>query len=185
MVVAHENTSQPQQPDREFERFVVAESAGLLRSAFLLTGDRGHAEDLLQTALLRTLGRWNAIAGSPRAYASEVLVNLSRDRRRSLGRRPQEVPESELPVAAEPDDRLQVLERDVITRAARSLPRVQREVLACRFVLDLSVADTAAALSLAEGTVKSYSARALAGLREVLGDEPTAGRSNESRGLRC
>jgi RNA polymerase sigma-70 factor (sigma-E family) len=171
--VAHRNASQPHRPNPEFERFVAAESPGLLRSAYLLTGDRGHAEDLLQTALLRTLVRWDSIACSPRAFASEVLVNLSRDRHRGLSRRPQEVPESELPVTVEPDHPSRVLERDVITRAARRLPRVQKEVLACRFVLDLSVAETAATLELAEGTVKSYTARALTGLREILGDEPT------------
>jgi RNA polymerase sigma-70 factor (sigma-E family) len=171
--------------DREFERFVAAESPGLLRSAYVLTGDRGHAEDLVQTALLRTLRRWEAIAGSPRAYASEVLVNLSRDRRRGLGRRPREVPESDLPAEAGPDHSSRVLQRDVITRAARRLPRAQREVLACRYLLDLSVAETAAVLGLAEGTVKSYTARALAGLRELLTDEPTASRPNESRGLPC
>jgi DNA-directed RNA polymerase specialized sigma24 family protein len=72
----------------------------------------------------------------------------------------------------EPDQPSRVLERDVITRAAQQLPRVQCEVLACRFVLDLSVAETAATLELAEGTVKSYTAKALAGLRELLEDEP-------------
>jgi DNA-directed RNA polymerase specialized sigma24 family protein len=62
-----------------FARFVVSASPRLLRSAYLLIGDRGHAEDLLQTALWRTLRRWDAITGSPESYALKVLVNLSRD----------------------------------------------------------------------------------------------------------
>jgi DNA-directed RNA polymerase specialized sigma24 family protein len=60
----------------------------LVRSGYLLTGDRGHAEDLAQVTLWRTARHWDALSGSPDAYAHEVLVNLSRDRRRSLGRRP-------------------------------------------------------------------------------------------------
>lgn len=54
----------------EFESFLRARSGNLLRTAVLLTGDYGHAEDMLQTALLRTL--------------RQVLVNLCRDRRRRL-----------------------------------------------------------------------------------------------------
>ncbi len=55
----------------EFERFVLRASASLLRSAYLLTGDRGHAEDLLQETLWRTARRWHAVYGSPEAYAHE------------------------------------------------------------------------------------------------------------------
>lgn len=69
--------------------------------------------------------------------------------------------------AADQLDRL--VERDAITRAARRLPDAQREVLACRLLLDLTVAETADALGLPEGTVKSYTARALARMRELLG----------------
>jgi RNA polymerase sigma-70 factor (sigma-E family) len=155
--------------DRDFERFVVSASPGLLRSAYLLTDDRGDAEDLLQVALMRTLGRWGQIGGLPTAYALAVMVNLSRDRHRARRRRPQIAPEPAAPdqrAAANEVDRL--LERDAITLAARELPRAQREILACRFVLDLSVAETAVALGVPEGTVKSYTARALTRMRELL-----------------
>src|SRR4051812_16984443 len=66
--------------DSTFEEFVEGRSTALLRTAYLLTGDRGHAEDLLQTALLRTARHWSRVRGSPEAYARQVLVNLSRDR---------------------------------------------------------------------------------------------------------
>ena len=170
--------------DREFERFVMAESPGLLRSAYLLCGDRGQAEDLLQTALLRTFRRWNEIAISPRAYALKVLLNLSRDHRRALSRRPREAPEDQLPVGAALDHQPALTERGPIFAAARRLPRVQQEVLACRYLLDLSVSETAAGLDLAEGTVKSYTARALEGLRELLAEDQTAGRSG-GKGCQC
>ncbi|WP_073479411.1 SigE family RNA polymerase sigma factor [Streptoalloteichus hindustanus] len=54
--------------DADFEEFVTARSAGLLRLAFLLVNDRGHAEDLLQTALLRTAMRWHRVREQPDAY---------------------------------------------------------------------------------------------------------------------
>jgi RNA polymerase sigma-70 factor (sigma-E family) len=168
--------------DREFERFVVADSPGLLRSAYLLCGDRGHAEDLLQTALLRTLRRWSEIDSSPRAYALEVLVNLARDRRRTLRRRPREAPEDQLPGGIELGHESHVIEHGAITAAAQQLPRAQREVLACRYLLDLSVSETAVALDLPEGTVKSHTARALQRLRELLVDDQTAARSDGARG---
>jgi RNA polymerase sigma-70 factor (sigma-E family) len=146
--------------DAGFERFVVSASPALLRSAYLLTGDHGHAEDLLQSALARTLGRWHAISGSPTAYVFAVLVNLSHDHRRAQRRRPLTALDRGVPDRPAADQLDRVLERDAITQAAGCLPRSQREVLACRFVLDLSVAETAATLGLPEGTVKSYAARA-------------------------
>jgi DNA-directed RNA polymerase specialized sigma24 family protein len=54
------------------------------------------------------------------------------------------------------------------------LPRCQREVVVLRFFLDLSVAQTAAALGASEGTIKSYTARAIARLRDLLSEAPTA-----------
>ncbi|HWF73262.1 MAG TPA: SigE family RNA polymerase sigma factor [Solirubrobacteraceae bacterium] len=160
--------------DTGFERFVASASPALLRSAYLLTGDRGHAEDLVQSALLRTLRRWRSITGSPTSYAFSVLVNLSHDRGRAQRRRPVTAPARELPDRAAPDQLGRLLERAAITQAARRLPRSQREVLACRFLLDLTVAETAATLGLAEGTVKSYTSRALDRMRELLADDARA-----------
>lgn len=76
--------------DASFERFVVESSPRLLRVAFLLTSDRQDAEDLLQAGLVRVLSRWRQIADHPDPYVLQVLVNLSRDRRRWLERRPRE-----------------------------------------------------------------------------------------------
>ena len=176
MVVNDKPVSGPQPGlDRDFEQFVVTESPGLLRSAYLLCGDRGHAEDLVQVALLRALRRWEAIHGSPRAYVSQVLVNLARDRRRNLRRRPPETHLEPFSSGAVPGHELRVIERGAIVSAARRLPRPQQEVLVCRYLLDLSVSETSAALHLPEGTVKSYTARALAGLRGLLDHELVAG----------
>jgi DNA-directed RNA polymerase specialized sigma24 family protein len=64
----------------DFERFVLSASPALLRTAFLLSGDRDHAEDLLQAALWRVYQHWSVIRESPNGYAHTVLINLSRDR---------------------------------------------------------------------------------------------------------
>jgi RNA polymerase sigma-70 factor (sigma-E family) len=158
--------------DVEFERFAMRASSSLLRSAYLLTGDRGHAEDLLQVTLWRTARRWRTIRGSPEAYARAVLVNLSRDRHRALSRRPAEVERADQLLSAVDDEVEKLLERDAMINAVRRLPRRQREVVVMRFFLGLPVEETASALGASQGTVKSYTARALARMRELLAENP-------------
>jgi RNA polymerase sigma-70 factor (sigma-E family) len=148
-----------------FEAFVGASSDRLLRTAYLLTGDRGHAEDLVQTALLRTARRWTSARRDPAAYARRVVVNLAKDRWRDRARRLDEAP-LDVDVAVPEIDG--VADRDQLLRAARALPAGQRSVLVLRYFDDLSVAETAAALGCSEGTVKSQTARALEGLRRAL-----------------
>lgn len=155
-----------------FDEFVEDRSTALLRTAFLLTGDRGHAEDLLQTALLRTLRRWPKARGAPEAYARQVLVNLSKDRLRARGRRPAETampPDvTGLPAVEGGYDR--ITDRRVVLDALAELPLRQRQVVVLRFVEDLSVEQTADLLGCSSGTVKSQTARALTRLRELLAD---------------
>jgi RNA polymerase sigma factor (sigma-70 family) len=167
----------PERLDAGFERFVSVTSPGLLRSAYLLLGDRDDAEDVLQSALLRTLRRWDAISGSPAAYAFAVLVNLCRDHKRALRRQPSISLHAGVLGSPVGEPVESALERDTVIQAALRLPQVQREALACRFLLDFSVAETAAALGVPEGTVKSYTARALGRMRELLAEEPVTARS--------
>ena len=159
------------QLDPGFEEFVLDRSTALLHTAFLLVGDRGHAEDLVQTALLRTALKWRNAREKPEAYTHQVLVNLVRDRWRRAKRRVAEQPVAALPMA--PADRPNladtVVDRAVLMKALAELPPRQREVAVLRFFADLSVADTAAAMRTSEGTVKSYTNRALTQLRESLG----------------
>jgi RNA polymerase sigma-70 factor (sigma-E family) len=153
----------------DFERFVLERSTALLRTAVLLVGDRGHAEDLVQTALLRLAARWRSVGDHPEAYVRTVLVNLARDRWRRSGRR---VSERELDdttqVVAGPDFTDTVVDRDALRRALTDLPRRQREVMVLRFFVDLSVTETAATLGTSEGTVKAHTSRAVARLRQAL-----------------
>src|SRR6478609_5731378 len=153
---------------RAFDSFVSGSSDRLLRTAYLLCGDRGHAEDLVQTALLRTARRWRTARQQPEAYARRVVINLAKDRWRSLSRQPAEAA-LDVDVAAPADEAL--LDRDVLLRATRQLPPGQQAVLVLRFFDDLSVEETAAALGCSTGTVKSQTSRALGHLRAALTPE--------------
>jgi RNA polymerase sigma-70 factor (sigma-E family) len=156
--------------DPAFEEFVRARSTALLRTAYLLVADHGHAEDLLQTALLRALQHWRAARAAPEAYVRQALLNLCRDNWRRARVRPRELP---LLAGAEnaaaldgPAD--QVGQRRELVAALAQLPMAQRAVIVLRFVEDLSVAQTAQSLGISEGTVKSYTSRAIAKLRDLL-----------------
>jgi RNA polymerase sigma-70 factor (sigma-E family) len=155
-----------------FRTFATRVSPALMRSALVLTGDRGHAEDLLQATLWRTARRWSSINGSPEAYAQRVLINLSRDRRRGLSRRVSELSRVDPPAGVVEDQVARLAERDWMVQAIRRLPARQREVLVLRFLLDLSVEQTARVLGTSHGTVKSHTSRALNQMRELLADPP-------------
>jgi len=163
--------------EEEFREFVVARSAALLRTAYLLVGDWASAEDMLQTALTKTYLAWKRLGeiGAVEAYTRRVLVNTVTScwRRRWHGERPTEV----LPEQTVPDDLDARLERDVLWRHVRTLPVRQRAVLVLRYYEDLSEAQTAVLLGISVGTVKSQCARALATLRrrlEAAGDRLAA-----------
>jgi RNA polymerase sigma factor (sigma-70 family) len=145
----------------------------------LLTGDRGHAEDLLQVALVRTARNWERARDAPAAYAYRVLINLMHDRHRRLARRAIEQPLHEQDGAARlvVDHAEPVIDHDAIIRAVKLLAPRQREVVVLRFFADLSVSETAEAIGSSQGSVKTHTSRALARLRELLADEretPTA-----------
>ncbi len=164
---------------QEFDDFVRERSAVLLRTAYALVGDYGHAEDLLQTALLRTARRWTAARDAPEAYARQVLVNLCRDRVRWLRRRPRESVLADGTEPVTPADELadKIGQRHCVIQALMKLPSAQRHVVVLRFLEDLSVAETADLLGISQGTVKSYTFRALSSLRVTLNDIAVAGGS--------
>ena len=161
--------------DAEFTKFVQAASPSLLRAALVLLDSREDAEDALQLTLLRTYRRWEQAKEAPSAYARAVLVNACRERWRHRNRHPeisQDLDQLANVVSfAEAVDR-----RHVLVRMLRQLPDVQREVLVCRYLLDATVAETATALDIAEGTVKSAASRGLDQLRQLLNDEERRGR---------
>lgn len=161
------------QLDPSFDAFVSGGSARLLRSAYLIIGDRAHAEDLLQVTLVRTARRWESAREAPDAYAYRVLMNLLKDRQRGLSRRVTEQPlgDQVATFAAAGDHVEAVSDRDALVRAMKLLPARQREVVVLRFFADLSVSETAAAIGSSQGSVKTHTSRALAKLREALADD--------------
>lgn len=156
--------------DEAFRDFVSARSASLLRTAFLLTGDRGKAEDLLQTALLKTYRHWRRLDNphDPAAFVKRVMVTtqISWLRRRQSTERVLDV----LPERPARDEHEAVGHREQIWRGLRELPPRMRAVIVLRFYEDLTEAETARVLDCSVGTVKSQSSRGLARLREHLAD---------------
>jgi RNA polymerase sigma-70 factor (sigma-E family) len=154
-----------------FEEFVAWRSSHLLRTAFLLTGDAGKAEDLLQTALVRAWRAWGRIDGDPEPYVRRILVTTATSawRRRWRGEQPQEnLPErtsSGAPDRRTGDPSGAVEDRRDLWAALRRLPPRQRAVVVLRFFEDLTEAQTGEVLGCSIGTVKSQAARALARLR--------------------
>lgn len=152
-----------------FEAFVRASGPSLLRTAYLLTGDRGLAEDLVQGALEGTARRWNRLSGSAEAYARRAVINGARDGHRRRLARPVEVSAVDVE-GQQPDPTSTVDLRDALVAALRSLPPRQRSVLVCRYVLDLDERATARELGIGIGTVKASANRGLAALRVLAPD---------------
>lgn len=151
--------------EQEFRDFAAARSRALLRTAYLLTGDHQHAEDLLQTTLTKVYLGWGRIRDSAavESYARKTLITTYTSwwRRRSWHERPVDgFPEAHLA-----DPAADLVERDRMWRALQALPRQQRAVVVLRFYDDLSVLETARLLGVDPGTVKSHTSRALAALR--------------------
>ena len=112
----------PSRDRRAFDEFVANSADRLVRTAYLLCGDRGHAEDLVQTALLRTARRWRTARQQPEAYARRVVVNLAKDRWRDLARRPAESPMDGAETAGAVGVIDGLLDRDELLRATAQLP---------------------------------------------------------------
>jgi RNA polymerase sigma-70 factor (sigma-E family) len=150
--------------EKAFNAFVSARSRHLLQTAFLLTGDRHRAEDLLQTALTRAYLRWDRIESEdPEGYVRRTLANAHIDWWR---RKPwREEPAAELPDVAGPDQAEAYDVRNAVLGALAGLSRRQRAVVVLRYYEDLSEAEIAAVLGCSPGTVKSAASRAMSKLR--------------------
>ena len=156
--------------EEDFRQFAASRQKQLLRSAYLLCGDWHGAEDLVQTAFGHMYRAWRRLrrVDHPDAYAKQVLYRcyLTSKRKQRFATVPIEsVPEPSAPVAPDPDERAGLL-----VEALAGLPERARAVVVLRFWEDYSVAQTADALGISQGTVKSQTSRALALLRTRIGD---------------
>ena len=158
--------------EREFREFVAARSAGLLRTAYFLTGGDIHdAQDLLQTALIATARHWSRITKreQPEAYVRQALARHQINRWRSRARRPETLVSAPPEQPGAGDDHARVELRQGLLSALRALPPRQRAVVVLRYYEDRSEAEVAALLHIAVGTVRSQTAKALANLRAAYG----------------
>jgi RNA polymerase sigma-70 factor (ECF subfamily) len=158
--------------ERAFEELVRMYQGVAFRTAYLLTGSAADAEDAAQTGFVKAwsaLGRFRPGAEF-RPWLLRIVANEAHNRRRSSKRR-----ESlrlravaEASGAAVPSPEAAVLDRDRLDgllEAVNRLAERDRDVLACRYFLELSEEETAQVLGVRRGTVKSRTARALERLR--------------------
>lgn len=142
-----------------------------LHLAALLTGDRALAEDLVQDAFVKVIGRFQDLRNRDAFwwYLRRTIVNLSNSyfRRRRVERAWLERERPEPGAPAGPD----LEERERVLAALMTLRPEQRAAVVLRYYEDLSEADTAEALGRPVGTVKSMVSRSMDRLREELGDD--------------
>ena len=145
--------------------------AGLLRLAVVMVGDREAAEDAVQDAFVALHRNWSSLRDpdAAEAYLRSAVLNRCRSwvRRQATQRTKRPLLLVRLESPKSPEDTTVV--RDEVgsmVAAMRSLPRRQREALACRFVLELSVAETAELLDISEGSVKTHTHRGLHALQQ-------------------
>jgi hypothetical protein len=119
--------------------------------------------------------KWRRLYGPPEAYARRALVNRATNRWRARRRRPERPLDGVDP--GTPDAADEVVVRDVVVAALRTLPARQRAAVVLRFLEDLPVVEVARALDCSEGTVKSHTSRGLTRLRRALADSGLAGRA--------
>jgi RNA polymerase sigma-70 factor (sigma-E family) len=155
----------PCQGDPEFREYVRTRSRALLRTAYLLTGNRADAEDLVQSALAKTYLAWDRIEDRSAldGYVRRAIVNthISWWRRRRV----EEFPMDELPDQAVVDHDMGSDMDEILRSAVDRLPQRMRAAIMLRYFDDMTEAEVAEVLGVTLGTVKSTVARAMAKLR--------------------
>ena len=158
--------TRPQSPADAVTALYEAHALGLVRLAVLMTGDQGSAEDIVQDAFLGLYRRWDSLTDLPYplAYLRASVLNGCRTalRRRSRADRAHYL--SDVPSESAEARALLSEEQRAVARVIRDLPDRQREALVLRYYLNLSEADTAEAMRVSRGAVKSATSRALAAL---------------------
>jgi RNA polymerase sigma-70 factor (sigma-E family) len=151
--------------DRDFREYVRERSRALLRAAYLLTGNRADAEDLVQSVLAKTYLAWNRIEDRAAldGYVRRAMVNthISWWRRRRV----EEFPTDEIPDQAVADHSVGSDLQESLQRAIARLPQRMRDAVMLRYYQDMTEAEVAEVLGVSLGTVKSTVSRAVAKLR--------------------
>lgn len=154
--------------DEQYEAFAVAAWPRLVRAARLLGLRPDDAEDAAQATLVACYARWkrmDKLAVTPYGYAYTALLNRIRSRGRGL---------REVLMADPPDSEGHPPEpHGWLVEALMQLSPTHREVVVCRYYLDMSEAETSRVLGIPAGTAKSRLHRALQQLDHVLAEERT------------
>ena len=158
------------EPAQQVTELFQAHQLELVRLAVLMVGDLATAEDVVQDAFEQLHRRWRTLRKPSNAldYARSAVLNGCRSvhRRRLVARRHQ----PQIAAAARPDTdtAAAIAQRTELMDAFRALPRRQREVLALRYYLDMSVADVATTLNISPSAVRSTASRGLDALARIL-----------------
>jgi RNA polymerase sigma factor (sigma-70 family) len=151
------------QRDPDFEEAFDDLFSKAMRVAYRILGNAAAAEDVAAEALARTCASWARVRELPylEAWVLRVAGNLAIDETR------RRTPDIELRAAPDPQDA--AIMRLVLGVALRKLSRRQRDVVVLRYLMGLSEQETAEALGISLGTLRTHSTRALDALRRRLG----------------
>jgi RNA polymerase sigma-70 factor (sigma-E family) len=151
----------------------TAHYRGLVRLAAFLTSDADSAEEVVQDAYVKVLGRWSGLRDLDKgeAYLRQAVVNQSRSRLRHRRVVERHDPAPPGDAASAESGALARLQRAAVVGALATLPRRQREALVLRYYTDLSEAQTAHAMGISAGAVKSHTFRGTAALRHLLEED--------------
>jgi RNA polymerase sigma-70 factor (sigma-E family) len=160
--------------DEAVTALYAAHYRSLVRMAALLLRDADEAEEVVQDAFVAMHDAWRRLRDADRAlaYLRQSVVNRARSalRRRAVRERHASAPAREplrhLPSAE--SEAMRAEDRRAIIDALRTLPERQREAIVLRYYADLSEADTASAMGVSRGAVKSHTSRGMAALRTNL-----------------
>jgi len=163
--------------DEALERLYAAHWRSLVRFGVLLLRDQGTAEEVVQDAFVAMHVRWSRLRDPDRAlgYLRRSVVNGARSTMRHRGVVTRHAATVRPPENGQSADTgvLAAERRTAVLDALAQLPGRQREVLVCRYFLDLSEAEIAETLGISRGAVKSHTSRGSAALRDLLADHWT------------
>lgn len=159
--------------DREEALAVLfrAHCADLVRLAYALTGDRGAAEEAVQDAFIALHRNWCSVRdrSALHAYLRAAVVNRCRSVHRGRARRVRATEPLTPDLVSRPGVDAEALAHEaslLVAARVRDLPQRQREVIVCRYYLDLTERQTADLLQVSLGSVKKHASRALAALHD-------------------
>jgi RNA polymerase sigma-70 factor (sigma-E family) len=170
--------------EQEYVEYVSARLAHLHRAAYLLCGDGHRADDIVQATLTVLYRHWHRATAAQNidAYVHRMLVRRFLDEKRLAWSRVLLLSHQLDRAEPAPDG---FADADGVHAALGSLPRGQRAVLVLRYLCDMSINDTAAALRCSTGNVKAQTSRALEAMRARLtADDPPAPTQTRTRSMK-